>query len=95
MTLLPRPMAIPVILPFVLFVLSFSILGVPTPDVPRASAPAVTIGADRLFGEYAHLIRGKRLALVSNHSGRLADGTHLADALYSYRDAKLVALFCM
>jgi uncharacterized protein YbbC (DUF1343 family) len=57
--------------------------------------PPVTVGADRLLGEYAHLIRGKRLALVSNHSGRLADGTHLADALHRYRDAKLVVLFGM
>jgi uncharacterized protein YbbC (DUF1343 family) len=55
----------------------------------------VTAGADRLFTEYAHLIRGKRLALVSNHSGRLADGTHLADALHRYPDARLRVLFGM
>ncbi|HET9981942.1 MAG TPA: hypothetical protein VFQ38_00075, partial [Longimicrobiales bacterium] len=50
-----------------------------TPD-----PPPVTTGADRLFTEFAHLIRGKRVALVSNHSGRLADGTHLADALHRF-----------
>lgn len=64
----------------------------PTAGAHRAS---VTVGADRLFGEYAHLIRGKRLALVSNHSGRLADGTHLADALFRYPDATLRVLFGM
>jgi len=85
-------MSILVLLPLAI---SVPVLGVPRSDVPRTSAPPVTIGADRLFGEYAHLIRGKRLALVSNHSGRLADATHLADALYRYRDAKLVALFGM
>ena len=61
----------------------------------RLSVPPVTVGADRLFGEFAHLIRGKRLALVSNHSGRLADGTHLADALHRWPESKLAVLFGM
>ena len=63
-----------------------------------ASSPApapITVGADRLFTEYEHLIRGKRLALVSNHSGTLADGTHLADALHRHPNAKLKVLFGM
>lgn len=60
-----------------------------------ARSSAITPGADRLFGEFAHLVRGKRVALVSNHSGRLANGTHLADALHSAPDVKLVALFGM
>ncbi|WP_337169658.1 DUF1343 domain-containing protein [Gemmatimonas aurantiaca] len=47
-----------------------------------ARAPLV-MGADRLFTEYPQLIRGKSVALVSNHSGRLANGMHLADALHS------------
>lgn len=62
--------------------------------VPRAAGPVV-VGADRLLGEYAHLIKGKRLALVSNHSGRLADGTHLADALFRLPGAPLRVLFGM
>jgi uncharacterized protein YbbC (DUF1343 family) len=61
---------------------------------PSGAQPAVA-GADRLFGEFAHLIRGKKIALVSNHSGRLADGTHLADALHRYPDAQLTVLFGM
>jgi uncharacterized protein YbbC (DUF1343 family) len=55
----------------------------------------VTVGADRLFNEFTSLIDGKRVALVSNHSGRLSDGTHLADALFVYPDAELVVLFGM
>ncbi len=68
----------------------------PAPE-PAAEAPppAVTVGADRLLGEYAHLIEGKRLALVANHSGRLSDGTHLADALRAWPDADLRVLFGM
>lgn len=52
-------------------------------------------GADRLIGEYARLIDGKRVALVSNHSGRLSDGRHLADVLHAYDRTRLVALFGM
>ena len=62
---------------------------------PASTRATVTVGADRLLGEYAHLIRGKRLALVSNHSGRLADGTHLADALFRLPSAPLRVLFGM
>ena len=79
--------------------LPFPLLGcVPSSISPasRAAAPTrVTVGADRLFPEFSHLIRGKKLALVSNHSGRLADGTHLADALHDYPDADLRVLFGM
>lgn len=35
------------------------------------------------------------MALVSNHSGRLANGTHLADTLAAHPDIQLVALFGM
>jgi uncharacterized protein YbbC (DUF1343 family) len=65
--------------------------------VPAQSSAAarVKVGADRLFTEYAHLLEGKRLALVSNHSGRLADGTHLADALHRHKGAELKVLFGM
>lgn len=55
----------------------------------------VTVGADRLFSEYEHLIKGKTIALVSNHTGLLSDGTHLADALFNYPHAKLKVLFGM
>lgn len=55
----------------------------------------VVVGADRLLSEFSHLIDGKSVALVSNHTGRLSDGTHLADALHKYEGAKLVALFGM
>lgn len=67
----------------------------PQAQSPLPSTGAVRVGADRLFTEYSHLIRGKNLALVSNHSGRLSDGTHLADALHRYRDAELKVLFGM
>lgn len=64
----------------------------PTP--PQTGARVVP-GADRLFGEFSELIRDKNVALVSNHSGRLADGTHLADALHRHPNTTLKALFGM
>jgi uncharacterized protein YbbC (DUF1343 family) len=51
--------------------------------------------ADRLFSEYIHLIEGKRLALVSNHTGRLSNGKHIADMLHDYQKAELMVLFGM
>ncbi len=54
-----------------------------------------TVGADRPFGEFAHLIQGRRLALVANHSARLADGTHLADALHQRSGSTLRVIFGM
>ena len=55
----------------------------------------VKIGADRLFSEFSHLIKGKKVALVSNHTGRLSNGTHLADTLFSYPYSELIVLFGM
>ena len=55
----------------------------------------VIAGADRYLHEFPHLIRGKNLALVSNHSGRLSNGTHLVDTLFHFPGATLKALFGM
>jgi len=55
----------------------------------------VTVGADRLFLEFSHLIKGKKLALVANHTGKLSNGTHLADSLFNYPNTELIALFGM
>ena len=55
----------------------------------------VKVGADRLFSEFSHLINGKKIALVSNHTGRLSNGIHLADTLYNYPHAELIVLFGM
>lgn len=62
---------------------------------PSAFAGPVICGADRLFTEYLHLIQGRKVALVSNHSGVLADGTHLADTLHAHPEIKLRVLFGM
>ena len=55
----------------------------------------VRVGVDRLFSEFSQLIDGKSVALVTNHTGRLSDSTHLADVLFQYHNAELKVLFGM
>ena len=65
------------------------------PPLPPRTSSAVRVGADRLFTEFTHLVNFKRVAVVANHSARLADGTHLVDALHALPNVKLQALFGM
>lgn len=53
----------------------------------------VKVGADLLFEKHFHLIEGKRVGLVTNHSALLSNGKHLADALFEDKRTRLVALF--
>jgi len=54
----------------------------------------VIIGAERLFTpEFFPLIKGKRLGLVTNHTGLLPDGRHIADVLHENEETELVLLF--
>lgn len=55
--------------------------------------PKVKVGADLLLEKYFHLIDGKRIGLVTNHSALLSNGKHLADALFEEKRTNLVALF--
>ena len=65
------------------------------PPPPRATS-SVSVGADRLLtAEFSHLVNHKRVAVVANHSARLANGVHLVDALHGMPNVKLVALFGM
>ena len=54
----------------------------------------VIIGAQQLFSpEYEKLIKGKRVGIVTNHTGLLPDGAHLIDLLNDHKDVDLVLLF--
>src|SRR5690606_7683771 len=54
----------------------------------------VVIGAERLFSaEYFSLIEGKRIGLVTNHTGLLPDGRHLVDVLFDSKEVHLTLLF--
>ena len=57
-------------------------------------APRVIIGAERLFTEeFYGLVKGKRIGLVTNHTGVLPDGRHLADVLHNDKGLTLALLF--
>ena len=54
----------------------------------------VIIGAERLFSaEYFSMIEGKRIGLVTNHTGLLPDGRHLVDMLFENEEVNLTLLF--
>lgn len=53
----------------------------------------VKTGADRLLNEYPELIRNKRIAILTNHTGRLSDGRHIVDAVAESGVAEIGALF--
>ncbi|WP_215223231.1 exo-beta-N-acetylmuramidase NamZ family protein [Echinicola shivajiensis] len=54
----------------------------------------VVIGAERLFEpDYFSMIEGKKVALVTNHTGLLPDGRHLVDVLYENKKVDLTLLF--
>jgi uncharacterized protein YbbC (DUF1343 family)/CubicO group peptidase (beta-lactamase class C family) len=59
---------------------------------PRAALPVQT-GIDVLRAEGFAPLRGKRVGLVTNHTGVARDGTTTIDAIYGAKDVKLVALF--
>ena len=65
--------------------------GPPVP-APRPAA-AVLTGIDVLRAEGFAILRGKRVGLVTNHTGRARDGATTIDLLYRAQEVKLVALF--
>ena len=60
---------------------------------PALAQPRVRTGLEVLLSDSMHLVRGKRVGLLTNHSGRLPDGTSTIDALFKAPGVKLVALF--
>ena len=60
--------------------------------LPRPSVPVLT-GIDVLRAEGFVALRGKRVGLVTNHTGRARDGASTIDVLFGAKDVRLVALF--
>ncbi len=55
--------------------------------------PRVRSGADVLVADSMHLLLGRRVGLLCNHTSRLGDGSYLFDTLFSHDDVQLTALF--
>ena len=62
------------------------------PAPARALLPVVT-GLDALRAEGFAPLRGKRVGLVTNHTGRARDGATAIDLLHQASDVRLTALF--
>jgi len=65
----------------------------PSPQVPVARHTAVVTGLDAMRAEGFAALRGKRVGLVTNHTGRARDGLAAIDLLHGAGDVKLAALF--
>lgn len=68
-----------------LLMMLWLVLGLSTAFAAPAAAPRVVIGAERLLTkEFLPLIKGKRIGLVTNHTGRaVTDG--IADLMPNLR----------
>lgn len=58
-----------------------------------SAAAQVRPGIEVLLTDSIHLIAGKRVGLITNHSGRARDGTSSIDLLFKAPGVKLAALF--
>lgn len=65
---------------------------VPAPAASQTSAGVVP-GIEVLLSDSLHLIRGKRVGLLTNHSGRDRKGVSSIDRLFKAPGVKLTALF--
>ncbi len=54
--------------------------------------PRVKVGADILMSKELNLVKGKKVGLITNHTGRLSSGQHLVDTLLA-QGISVVALF--
>lgn len=59
----------------------------------RSKLPAVVPGIEVLLKDSLHVIRGKRIGLLTNHSGRDRNGTSTIDLLFKAAGVKLVKLY--
>ncbi len=64
----------------------------PSPARPPLPQPVLT-GIDVLRAEGFARLKGRRVGLVTNHTGRAADGTPTIDLLFGQKDFTLVSLF--
>ena len=66
------------------------------PSAPVSVAPSqsagVVPGIEVLLTDSLHLIRGKRVGLLTNHSGRDRNGTSSIDRLFRAPGVRLTAL---
>ena len=62
-------------------------------DTPQAGAPQVRPGIEVILSDSLHLVAGRRVGLVTNHTGIDAQGVSSIDRLHVHPEVELVALF--
>jgi uncharacterized protein YbbC (DUF1343 family) len=65
----------------------------PGPAPAVKPAPPVQTGLDVMRADGFSALRGKRVGLLTNHTGRARDGATAIDLLYAAKDVRLAALF--
>jgi uncharacterized protein YbbC (DUF1343 family) len=60
---------------------------------PRAHSGSVIPGLEVLLRDSLHLVRGKRVGLITNHTAVTSTGRSAIDLLHEHPDVRLVALF--
>ena len=60
---------------------------------PETASGRVRLGIEVLFSDSLHLVRGKRVGLITNHSGTTPDGRSTIDLLHRAAGVRLTALF--
>lgn len=68
-------------------------LVLPTATAAAQTSAGVVPGVEVLLTDSIHLIRGKRVGLLTNHSGRDRKGTSTIDLLFKAPGVKLTALY--
>ncbi len=61
--------------------------------IPANAQGRVRLGIEVLLSDSIHLVRGKRVGLITNHSGVIADGRSTIDLLHKANGVRLTALF--
>jgi uncharacterized protein YbbC (DUF1343 family) len=69
------------------------VAAIPGPAVSAQTAAGVVPGIEVLLTDSMHLIRGKRIGLLTNHSGRDRQGRSTIDLLFKAPGVRLTALF--
>jgi uncharacterized protein YbbC (DUF1343 family) len=72
--------------------LAFAAVG-PVATMSAQTSAGVVPGVEVLLTDSIHLVRGKRVGLLTNHSGRDRQGRSTIDLLYKAPGVKLTALF--
>ncbi|GMV06306.1 MAG: hypothetical protein AMXMBFR53_25820 [Gemmatimonadota bacterium] len=93
----PAPALLPLPLTLALLAgLSATACAAPEDEAAPAVAEAPTVvrpGIEVLLSDSLHLVRGKRVGLITNHTGVDRTGTSTIDLLHGHPDVELVALY--